>query len=233
MPKVSRSTKGLLAGLTAGILAGCFLGCVGQSQVVRPDDMSAEAHRKEAARLAAAAEAERARSDSPALQPHLGVSPSSNPEGYYYPTDLYDPRKDALLRAQQLSRHARQHEAAASRLEAFEQGECRQFPPATRAACPLLSPVQEVSDVEGGVRVHFKPGARVDALFAHMQCHLAYARARGFDDAAGCPLYVPGVAIRRTDDPLALEIVGSNARTASEIRNNSRAEAVVVHDRSN
>ncbi len=226
MPKVPGSTRGWLAGLTAGLLAGC----VGQSQVVRPDDMSADAHRQEAAKLAAAAQAEKAKSDSPALQPNLGVSPNSNPEGYYYPTDLYDPRKDALLRAQQLSRHARQHEAAAARLEAFEEAECRQFPPATRAACPLLSPVQEISDVEGGVRVHFKAGARVDALLAHMQCHLAYAKARGFDDSVSCPLYVPGIAIRRTEDPLALEIVGNNSKTASEIRNHSRAEAVVVHD---
>ena len=226
MTNVSRSTRGLLAGFTAGLLAGC----VGQTHAVRPDDMSAEAHRQEAAKLAAAADAEHAKAESPAMQPNLGVSPGSNPEGYYYPTDLYDPRKDALLRAQQLGRHARQHEAAAARLEAFEEAECRQFPPATRAACPLLSPVQEISDVQGGVRVRFKAGARADALFAHMQCHLAYAKVRGFDDTASCPLYVPGIAIRRTDDPLALEIVGSNSKIASEIRNRSRAEAVVVHD---
>ena len=69
---------------------------------------------------------------------------------------------------------------------------------------------------------------RVDAVVAHMRCHLAYARTRGFDTALGCPLYVRGTEIRRARDPRAVEIVGRDATVTNEIRSRAREEALVI-----
>jgi hypothetical protein len=203
--------------------------CSGQNQTVRPDEMSAEAHLKEADKQAAAAQREVQQANSPASQPNLAVSANSNPQGYYYPTDMYNPKNQHLLKAQQLTKHAQAHESAAAYLASFEVAECKEFPPATRAACPLLGPVTEITDVPGGIRARFVEGTRVDAVAAHMRCHFAYAQSRGFDTGAGCPLYIRGIEIRTTNDPRALEIVGRDASVTAEIRNRSREEAVMVH----
>lgn len=204
------------------------VGCGGAKPSVRPDDMSAEGHLNEAKKESAEAQREIREANSPALQPNMAVSANANPEGYYYPTDLYNPRSDHLLRAARLTKHAQEHEAAASYLASFEQAECQKFPPATRAACPLLGPVTEIVDVPGGVRTRFAEGTHLDAVVAHMRCHLAYAQSRGFDTGSGCPLYIRGVEIRTTSDPRAIEIVGPNAAVVAEIRNRSREEAVMV-----
>jgi hypothetical protein len=195
--------------------------------------MSAEAHQREAAKDREAARNETQQANSPALQPNMAVTGGSNPQGYYaYPAEMYDPRSQYLARAQQLNKHAQEHEAAAASLEKFEQAECRDFPPAIRSACPLLGPVVELVDIPGGIRARFKDGVRVDAVVAHMHCHFAYAQARGFDTAAGCPLYVRGIEIRRTSDPSSVEIVGRDPAVTSEIRSRAREEAVLVHARS-
>lgn len=204
-------------------------GCGGAKQTVRPDEMSAEAHRQEANKGVTAARNELQQSNSPASQPNMAVSANSNPQGFYYPLDMYNPKSQHLLRAQQLSKHAQQHEAAAAYLETFEQAECKEFPPATRAACPLLGPVAEIVDVPGGVRARFAEGTRVDAVVAHMRCHFAYAQSRGFDAGTTCPLDVRGIEIRATSDPRAIEIVGRDATVTNEIRSRSREEAVLVH----
>jgi hypothetical protein len=213
-----------MTGLVFGI------GCGGGHSAVRPDQMSAEGHLQEAQKDRAASNSELQQSNSPALAPNLSSPPGSNPQAYDYPAEAYNPKTEHLFRAQELSKHAQQHEAAAAALESFEQAECKQFPPATRAACPLLGPVVELVDVPGGVRARFAEGTRVDAVVAHMRCHFAYAQAHGFGEMAGCPLYVRGIEIRRASDPRAVEIIGRDAAVTSEIRNRAREEAVLVRE---
>jgi hypothetical protein len=191
--------------------------------------MSAESHRRVAAKESAQAAREANDSSAPTPPPNLAMTPGGDPEGYFYPVNAYNPGGDHLARAEQLQEHAREHQGAAAELERFEEAECRDFPPATRAACPLLGPVVQIGDVEGGVRVRFAEGTRVDAVLAHMRCHFAYAQARGFGKASGCPLYIRGITINRTNDPHAIEIVGPNPKVTADIRRLSRAEAVVVH----
>jgi hypothetical protein len=122
--------------------------------------------------------------------------------------------------------HARQHEKAAQALERFEAAACIGFPPVARAACPLLRRVSRIDDIGGGVRVTFAPGAPVHAVFAHMRCHYAYARARAFEEVVSCPLYVRGVELKRATDPLAIEITHADRRQVDELRVRARQEVV-------
>jgi hypothetical protein len=205
------------------------VGCGPSREVVRPDEMSAEAHRQEARKESEAVRDEVRQSESPHARRSPVLVGRANALGdVFYGPDDYDPRTDHLLRAEELRGHAKQHEAAAKYLETFEQAECKEFPPATRAACPLLGPLVDIADIPGGVRARFAESVRVDAVVAHMHCHFAFAQSHGFETAAGCPLYVRGIEIRRASDPRAVEILGRDANTTREIRRRAREEAVVV-----
>jgi hypothetical protein len=59
-----------------------------------------------------------------------------------------------------------------------------------------------------------------------MRCHYAYARARAFEDAVSCPLYVRGIEIKRATDPLAIEITTADWQRVDDLRVRSREEAV-------
>ena len=202
------------------------LACSASNPSVKPDDTSAAAHRAEAQHESEVAAKETALYKPQAVQP----SPFGDPLGkdYLYSVPLYNPTEGHLSEAEMHRAHARQHEAAARYLERFEEAECRDFPPSTRAACPLLGPVVRLEDIPGGVRATLTQGARVDAVLAHMRCHYAYARARGFDDKVDCPLYVKGIEIRKGLDPLAIEIVGPDAATVRLVREHAREEATFI-----
>ncbi len=214
-------------------LIGAGTGCGQSSQAVKAPDQSADSYHQQAARESAASRREFvAASGAPA--PNLNASGGNNPQGYYFDLNVYNTRDQHLARARELSEHARQHEALAAKLEAFEETECKEFPPATRAACPLLGPVKTLVDTPNGVKVEFTPGTRVDAVVAHMRCHLAFAQARGFDSSsAACPLYIRGIEIRPGADPNVIEVVSGDPRVAHEIQARSRAEAVLVRAASN
>jgi hypothetical protein len=208
------------------VLATAVGGCGTNREAVKPDDMSAAEHRTEAAR-----ENEAARQHTKDYDPHATVpSPFRPARGvtgdYQFPVEVYNPTEVNLVRADEHRAHARAHQRAAEALERFEDSECLNFPPSTRAACPLLSPVAHVDDVAGGVRVKFMPGTRVDAVLAHMRCHYAYARARGFEEATSCPLYMRGIDIKQAKDPLAIEITTATPDQVAELRTRSREEAV-------
>jgi hypothetical protein len=209
------------------VLAIAAMGCGTGKDAVKPDDMSAAQHRAEATR-----ENEAARQHAEDYDPHATVPSPFRPAGaaapgdFLFPMSVYNPTDGELTRADEHRAHARAHERAAEALERFEDAECLNFPPSTRAACPLLGPVAHVDDVPGGVRVKFVPGTRVDAVFAHMRCHYAYARARAFEEATSCPLYMRGIDIARAKDPLAIEITTAAADQVAELRARSREEAV-------
>jgi hypothetical protein len=178
---------------------------------VRPDDMSALAHRQVAARDYYAAAAERKQYDPDARATAHGAAPL-DPIATYNPTQLH------LRRAASLAAHAREHEAAAAELEAFEDAECGGFSIGVRAACPVLGPIASVEDLADGVRLHLAEGAPVLAVAAHMRCHFAYARARGFERVADCPLYVKGIEIRPTSDGRAIDLTSADDAAVRELR---------------
>ena len=210
------------------MVATMSAGCAGSGRSVRPDEMSADAHRREAAKVSEQANAEAARTKAP--PPNQAANPSGNPEGYYSPVNRQTPEAAQEAHARRLKAHARQHLNAARYLETSEDAACRSTPAAERAACPLLGPANTVQDIPGGVRVFLAGGARVEAILEHMRCHLAYARTRGFEEVADCPLYVRGVDIARGPGEGSIDIVsaGNNAKVADEIRLRAHEEVVLV-----
>lgn len=204
------------------------VGCAACSHEVKPDSMSAEEHRQEASKENAKAQTEVTRSSLDATPlPNTSVT-TGNPAGYNYPVDSYNPSGEHLARARELEDHARQHREAASKLEAFVQDECKSFPPETRASCPMLGPVEQISDIPDGVRVRFSAKTPVAAVAAHMRCHFAYAQAYGFQTIEACPLYVKGLEIRVSADGKAIELTSHEPRAIDVIRARTREEAILV-----
>jgi len=195
--------------LSATLLVGAS--CAGNKQAIKPEDMSVAQHRAAAAQESNAA-----------------AQASSEPGNYLFPRSVYDPSEGPLVDADKHLTHSRQHLAEAHALEAFELEECRDFPPRTRAACPLLTSVVAIEDIPRGVRVRMAPGVRVDAVVAHMRCHYAYARARAFADAVSCPLYVRDIEINPTEDKAGVEIVAHSDAGERQVRAASREEAIFV-----
>lgn len=201
------------------------LGCGDSNQGVRPDSMSAEAHRKEAQKDRATAKTELEDANRPYPPPFVFTTTGPDDQTA---EQIHRVRDEKLDLAHQLREHARQHEDAAKYLEKFEEGECRQVPISARAACPLLGPVLRIANIPAGVSVTFAGGTHVDAVLAHMRCHFAFAQAHGFGVASSCPLYMKGIDIRPASSPLTIEIVASDPKTAREIQARSREEAVLI-----
>jgi hypothetical protein len=209
------------------IFMATSVGCGAVPPAVKPDDMSAAEHRKEAAKERAEAGEHTHQYDPGAARVAptgaIGTSPDGNSQ---FSASVYNPTETHLARADQHQAHARQHDKAAQALERFEEVECRNLPPSSRAACPLLSPVTRIDDIEGGVRVTLVPGSRVATIVSHMRCHYAYARARGFEERVSCPLYMKGVDIRTSRDGAAVEITTADAKAVGELRGRARQEAI-------
>lgn len=222
------SARGRSAGARLAVVVGVALvGACASSQktsAVQREELSAAAHRQEAANERARAEDAFAR-----FQPTARASMPGGPVGTtdaprLYPLDLYpyNPTDRALADAERHLRHAREHEAAATALEGFEEAECRELSPKARAACPVLGPVAAIADRADGVHITFADGANVEATVAHMRCHLAFARARGWQDAGDCPLYMRGVEIAQSPDNKGIDVTSRDAAVAREIQVRSR-----------
>jgi hypothetical protein len=204
--------------------------CAGTQPGVKPDDMSAADHR-DAARHERELAQQNARLYDPGASRASPLAPPAAPgSDVVFPASIYNPTEGYLREADKHREHARQHERAAAALENFEEGACREFPAQTRAACPLLGAVTTLEDVPRGVRVTFAAGTRVDAVVEHMRCHYAYARTRAFDPRVTCPLYMPGISIRRAG-ALAVDLVAPDEAHVAELRTRSREEAAYAkHD---
>lgn len=122
------------------------------------------------------------------------------PEFTYNPTESHQVAADAELRA------ASEHLRAAKRLESFEDAACRDLPAGERASCPLLgSSVSQVRHTASGFQLVMKAGVEVGDVNRRLSCHLAYARATGFDRPS-CPLFVKGTTIHRVgEDTIAFD----------------------------
>ncbi len=160
---------------------------------VKPDDMSAHAHRAEADYEHAVAR---------------------------YPD--YNPTEWRLTEAARRSAHAREHEHAAAALEAYEEAECQAFSPSRRASCPFFGPIVSVEEISGGVRVMLSDGAPVEALVAHMRCHLAHARTLGLFESE-CPLALRGVEAVATVDGRGILLTSRDGKIVTLLRRRATA----------
>src|SRR5579859_5225886 len=92
-----------------------------------PQELSAEAHRREAAAIRDHANDEAARYDPTAMSSPPASFGREGP--VLFPLAVYAPFNPTLrhiYKADELAEHARLHEQAAAELEAFEQQECRE-----------------------------------------------------------------------------------------------------------
>jgi len=219
--KKSRTGRLLCIALAAGTSGYLLAGCAHDR--VKPDEMSATAHRDEAQREYAGADREWKQYD-PDARRHILVT-AHGPDGT---TDVtYNPTEDHKQAAERKARHAQQHLAAAETLERFADRECKPFQPAVRAACPALGPIAAVEDIRGGVRLRLQPDMPIEAVLQHMRCHLAFAREHGWQPAPDCPLYLKGVDIHRSADGTAIELIARDGKTAAELRRRAHAEVTV------
>ncbi len=202
--------------------AALAFGCGGATRV-KPDDMSAQQHRKEASRELALADQARREYDPHAVATRE-VTTRPRPPAYEIVEVpiTYNPTAQHLEDARWHSKHAQAHERAAAKLEKFEEAECMAFAPSVRAACPVIGPVRAIVDIPHGVRFVLDPEVDASTVVAHMRCHFAHAQARGFDDLAACPLYVKGIDIRLGGDGGSVEVVAKDDATVAEIRRRSR-----------
>jgi hypothetical protein len=215
---------------TAGLVLA--LGCSWLRPGTRPDDMSAQAHRREAEEHARW-EAEHQRAYHPEARSRAGASPEFGPHpqrsrfGYRY-SDLYwdvreyNPTQVHRDRAKRHSDLAREHAKAARALEEFEESECQAFPRETRVVCPLVAQVESMQDVFGGVRVHLAEGVNVNAAMTHLRCHQAFARARGREGMDSCPLYMPGVWVERFRSSREVDLLALDPDDVDELRRRAR-----------
>ena len=77
-----------------------------------------------------------------------------------------------------------------------------------------------VEETDHGVKLHIKPDAPESRLLSQMQCHLAYAKAHGFEQAS-CPLYVHGAMIDGRPNHI-IEVHADKKEDAIVLRNQAR-----------
>ena len=203
-----------LHGMTLFLCLGLGLGCA-------HNEMTADEHR-----LAAQKEEAEARKANAKFDPNATVrvpmanDPNLGPPGQGQ-LESYNPTAGYLEQAATHQRKAHEHDKAASSLEKFEDSHCGDLSPSERAACPLFTAfVQRVEETKEGVKLHLKDGAPEAKLLGEMQCHLAYAKAHGFEQVT-CPLYLRGVSIEGKPDHV-IELRADSGDTAKTLREQAR-----------
>lgn len=181
--------------LVAAGVSSVLLGCA-STPGARPEDMSAQAHEEEAAKHAQVAQEHDAEYDPNATRTNVGGGVTSGSDFPAYEAD-YNPTEGHRVAAERHRKHAADHAAAAEALARSEEDACKSIAPASRASCPLLGPVVAVEDIPTGVRISLRKGTDVEAFVEHVRCHLAFANTRGREGMDHCPLYLPGIQVRR------------------------------------
>ena len=129
----------------------------------------------------------------------------------------YNPTASHLQAADRELRAAAGHDKAAAKLETFEDAACAQLPTRLRSSCPLLaSQVSLVQNDKKGVLLTIKEGSDANEIEQMLQCHLAFARANGFDKPT-CPLFVKGMTIKMVS-PKVLALEGSTPGVARALQ---------------
>lgn len=191
--------------LAAGTL---LIGCGGPEDP-RAEDLTAEEHEAEAQRELREAE-----------------ETADHYRAVYYGPEVYNPTEAHLYDAAVHQAHAEAHRLRASELRAYEAVECVEFPPETRAACPLLLEVVDVSNIDGGVRITFAESVDIAPVVDHVRCHLAFAAAEGGEGLEDCGLYVPGARAVSVPGENVIQLTTDQPEHIPELR---RRVAIQAH----
>lgn len=185
-----------------------------------PQYATASGHEREAETEERAARADEARYD-PHARTMMGTHGPAAQFGV--PPDVFNPTEQYRDRAERHRQHANEHRRQATELRTFEAQECAFLPEATREACPLLLGVEQMEDVDGGVRITFASGDEMAPIVEHLRCHIAFAAAEGRDGMENCALYVPGAQVRAEGHVVLLTT--NDGRYVAELRRRARLQA--------
>lgn len=196
--------------LTASMLlmfqGGMGGGCSGAD--VKVEEASAPEHKLQAQKEREKAAAEKAKYDPSAdRQEQVGAGTA----GRYGDGPILvtvNPTDAHLAAAESHRRHAQAHEKAAQQLMAFEDIACKGVPNDDRLSCPTLL-TDSLSTLKNGVRMHTGP-KRLSAVLANIQCHLAFAKVNGYNNAYLCPFAIKGVSARPTADGTGIELISED-----------------------
>ncbi len=189
--------------LTLAVLATCG------GAKVQLDETTAEGHEREAA-----VERELAQKEKAAYDPNRAQLREVQPPRFDAATPMLisvNPTVAHLSAAEAHQRHSHQHQLAAIQLQAFEDEACKPVEPASRASCPSLI-ATAVERLPKGIRLRCEP-EQVDKILAEMRCHLAFARARGYDSAYLCPFALKGVVASAATDRSGVDLTAEDAST--------------------
>lgn len=107
--------------------------------------------------------------------------------------------------------HANAHELAAIKLAAMEDVACKQVDPASRSECPVLL-ANSIDLLPNGIRIRCRPNQILPGVH-EMRCHLAYAKARGFDAPDLCPYALPGVRVDPSPRGEGIDLISDDPAT--------------------
>ena len=220
---------GMVAGVAVSVLGACA------SNETRVDAMSAEEHHEKAQHEEQLAQHDQALYEAKIHgrgPPHELMTSDLPPSARVIPLPTETPAVDDLERAERHRAHARAHEADAAALEEFEDVECASVSPPERSACPLLGPVARLDDIPGGARVQLAHPERWNEVLSRMQCHLAFARSRGFDRVFPCPLYQRGLQVEAGPNPGQIDLLTTDSSRVAELRKQLRLEVAFPGDTS-
>ncbi|MDD1713498.1 MAG: hypothetical protein LUQ69_10070 [Methanoregulaceae archaeon] len=186
-----------------------------------PDTLTSDEHRAEAQRHQAIAQDDRSRYDPEATR-LIPMTRLDTPD-LYAPGGItsYNPTERWLSEADRQMREAAEHLRRAKQIESFEEKACEGIPAEQRSACPLLaSSVAHVEERTTGVALHMRPGVDAAGTARMLQCHLAFAKVRGFDQPS-CPLFVKGLAID-LDGTTTIDFHSTDPKVAEQVRAQAR-----------
>lgn len=195
-----------------------LLGCGGAQDV--PDmNLTANGHEAAAENEEREARTEMARYDPEAREVVGTRGPNAN---YGIPVEVVNPTDSHRASAEDHEERANEHRVRASEMREYEAVSCRWIPTETRHSCPLLLGVQNIDDVDGGVRITFNDEVAVTPVYEHLRCHLAYAAAEQGNEAQSCALWVHGARV--TNEGRSLILTTSDGTRVDELRRRARGQ---------
>jgi len=213
MPKTIIWSAVALLALALGVACG-------GPQDPATENLTAAEHEAEAEREEAAAAEHEGQYDPDARLTTGGQQPGTD---LYYGTDHYNPTEVHLHAADDHREHAGAHRERAAQLRDFAEAECAEFPPETRASCPLLLGLVEVEDIEAGIRMTFASAQDLAPVVDHIRCHIAFAAAMGNEGMDHCALYVHGASV--DVEGTSVDLITDQPGFVAELRRRVRVQA--------
>lgn len=118
-------------------------------------------------------------------------------------------------KAKELRQGAKEHLAAATKLERRAALVCASLTAEARGVCPLPGRATAIEQSDDGVRIRFPATVALEEELARARCRMALAQAYGAGD---CPFDVPGLEVEIDADEHALEVEARDEAGRADLR---------------